>query len=258
MPKHLQHAVVSIRLREWRRMAPRRQPSLSPSQLAAAAPTARAKDLEDPARSAAAAEAGHDRHTCATARASRSGTQPSARARARPCCCCMTASPTRTMGQPVPALANKHEVIVINTRGHGRSKRATRRYRLRPTSPRRIMPCWTISQIDNVALVGWSDDGIIGLDIAIIHLSERLCQALGLRRQLQCRRHQAECRQGPDVRPPISRRPAKTTRSSGKLPTTTKAFVNASVAMWYSRPDYKPEQLAKITTPDRDGRASQI
>jgi pimeloyl-ACP methyl ester carboxylesterase len=75
-------------------------------------------------------------------------------------------------GLQIPALARGFQVIVVDSRGHGRSTRTAVpiTYHLMASDVLFLMDALRIPQ---VALVGWSDGAIIGLDIAIHH-PERL------------------------------------------------------------------------------------
>jgi pimeloyl-ACP methyl ester carboxylesterase len=71
-------------------------------------------------------------------------------------------------GLQVPALAAHYHVIVLDSRGHGRSTRndAPIGYDLMASDVLALMDYLHIHQ---AALIGWSDGAIIGLDIAINH-----------------------------------------------------------------------------------------
>jgi pimeloyl-ACP methyl ester carboxylesterase len=75
-------------------------------------------------------------------------------------------------GQQVRAVARAHQVIVLDSRGHGRSARNDQpiTYHLMATD---VLALMDALKIQKAALVGWSDGGDIGLDIAITH-PERL------------------------------------------------------------------------------------
>jgi pimeloyl-ACP methyl ester carboxylesterase len=101
-------------------------------------------------------------------------------------------------------------------------------------------------KIDKAALLGWSDGGIIGLDIAINH-PERLTRLFafganynpaGLKDISASATFNAYIeRCGQDYA-----RMSPTPKEYG-------AFVEQISQMWATQPDYKPEQLAKITVP---------
>jgi pimeloyl-ACP methyl ester carboxylesterase len=75
-------------------------------------------------------------------------------------------------GELVPALAPHYRVVVMDSRGHGRSSRDARPfgYDLMASD---VLALMDFLKIDKAALIGWSDGAIIGLDIAMHH-PERL------------------------------------------------------------------------------------
>ena len=75
-------------------------------------------------------------------------------------------------GELVPALTKHYHVVVMDSRGHGRSSRDTRPYGY-DLMASDVLALMDFLKIDKAALVGWSDGAIIGLDIAIHH-PERL------------------------------------------------------------------------------------
>jgi pimeloyl-ACP methyl ester carboxylesterase len=68
----------------------------------------------------------------------------------------------------IPGLAAHHEVIVADSRGHGRSTMtdAPITYDLMASDYLALLDYLAVSK---VAVVGWSDGGVIGLDLAIHH-----------------------------------------------------------------------------------------
>src|SRR5580658_4426970 len=75
-------------------------------------------------------------------------------------------------GKLVPALARHFRVIVVDSRGHGRSSRDAQPYGY-DLMASDVLALMDFLKIDKAALVGWSDGAIIGLDIALHH-PERL------------------------------------------------------------------------------------
>lgn len=71
-------------------------------------------------------------------------------------------------GHQVAALRRSHQVIVMDSRGHGRSARDARRfgYDLMADDVVALLDHLNLPRVD---VVGWSDGGIIGLDLAIRH-----------------------------------------------------------------------------------------
>jgi pimeloyl-ACP methyl ester carboxylesterase len=71
-------------------------------------------------------------------------------------------------GLLVRALAPHYRVIVMDSRGHGRSSRDARPYGYDLMADD-VVGLMDYLKIDKAALVGWSDGAIIGLDIALRH-----------------------------------------------------------------------------------------
>src|ERR1035437_4092525 len=71
-------------------------------------------------------------------------------------------------GLQISALAPHYEVIVVDSRGHGRSTRNAEpiTYHLMASD---VLALMDALHIPKAAVVGWSDGAIIGLDIAIHH-----------------------------------------------------------------------------------------
>ena len=68
----------------------------------------------------------------------------------------------------VAALAAHHRVIAIDARGHGRSERGTGALSYHHMAED-VVAVLDGLKLDRVVIVGWSDGGIIGLDLAIHH-----------------------------------------------------------------------------------------
>ena len=75
-------------------------------------------------------------------------------------------------GDQVPVLAKHYRVIVMDSRGHGRSTRDGQPFGYDLMSSD-VLGLMDFLKIQKAAIIGWSDGGIIGLDIAIHH-PERL------------------------------------------------------------------------------------
>ena len=86
------------------------------------------------------------------------------------------------MSYQIRALAKSHFVIAADSRGHGRStdSDAPLSYSLMSDDMSRLLDHL---QIDRVDVVGWSDGGIIGLDLAI-RRPERIKSSCGNQCQL--------------------------------------------------------------------------
>src|SRR5882757_8045044 len=71
-------------------------------------------------------------------------------------------------GNQVPAVAAHHTVVLMDSRGHGRSTRDARPYGydLMADDVVALMDHLKIARAD---IVGWSDGGILGIDLALRH-----------------------------------------------------------------------------------------
>ena len=155
-------------------------------------------------------------------------------------------SNAETWGNQVPALMRSHEVILGESRGHGRSTRSEKPYSYQLMSDDYV-GLLDVLKIEKVALVGWSDGAIIGLDIAMRH-PERLTKlwAYGANTQV------GGLKDGFDKDPVVAEATALQRKQYERLFPTPKgydAFAAEIGQMWNTQPDYKPADLAKITTP---------
>jgi pimeloyl-ACP methyl ester carboxylesterase len=146
----------------------------------------------------------------------------------------------------VEDLMADHKVIVADSRGHGRSTRTAEPYGY-DLMASDYLALLDHLKIDKTALVGWSDGGIIGLDIAMKH-PERLTRLFA---------HAANSNVG-GLTPTVGTDPvfgAYIERMGGeyaRLSPTPKeydAFVEQIGAMWNSEPAWTDAQLAAITVP---------
>ncbi len=155
-------------------------------------------------------------------------------------------SNAETWGNQVPVLARNHEVIVAESRGHGRSTRSNKPYSYQLMADDYI-GLLDYLKVDKVALVGWSDGGIIGLDIAM-----RYPQRLSKLWAYGANTNVAGLKEGFDKDPVFSKAIELQGKQYQRLSPTPNGFddfVAAISKMWNTQPDYKPEQLAMIKTP---------
>ncbi len=149
-------------------------------------------------------------------------------------------------GGQIAELAKQYRVIAMDSRGHGRSTRNADPYSY-GLMAKDVIGLMDHLKIDKASIVGWSDGGIIGLDIAMNH-PDRLDRlfAFGANTNVA------------GLKPNVDKDPtfAKYIEIAGKdyerlskTPKDYNDFVAAISQMWATQPDYKPEQLAKITAP---------
>ena len=148
-------------------------------------------------------------------------------------------------GFQVPALAQHYEVIVMDSRGHGRStwdgKPIT--YHLMASD---VIALMDALHIPKAAIVGWSDGAIIGLDIAIHH-PERFSRlfAFGANSNVAGVRN-------PEGSATFAAYQSRTREEYIKLspaPASFDAFHAALNKMWNTEPDFSDAQLRGIKVP---------
>ncbi|HEV2523882.1 MAG TPA: alpha/beta hydrolase [Gammaproteobacteria bacterium] len=149
-------------------------------------------------------------------------------------------------GNQVPVLAKNYEVIVMDSRGQGRSGNNEKSlgYDLMASDVIGLMDFLKIKQ---AAIVGWSDGGIIGLDIAIHH-PERLTKlfAFGANSDVHGT--------NPDVvnSAVFNAYVARTKTEYEKLSPTPSQYQSLSDQvnkMWATQPNFTKAQLNSITVP---------
>lgn len=146
----------------------------------------------------------------------------------------------------VPELAKSHKVIVADSRGHGRSTRNADPYSYQLMASD-VVALMDHLKIDKAALIGWSDGGIIGLDIAIHH-PERLTKlfAFGANYNVGGLREDTA---NSTVFNAYIEQCGKDYAKLSKTPTEYDAFLNQISQMWATQPDYKKEELQGIKVP---------
>jgi pimeloyl-ACP methyl ester carboxylesterase len=76
---------------------------------------------------------------------------------------------TEYWGNQIQALAPHHTIMVMDSRGHGRSTRDPRPYGYNLMADD-VVALMDVLKVPKVDIVGWSDGGILGLDLAMRHL----------------------------------------------------------------------------------------
>jgi pimeloyl-ACP methyl ester carboxylesterase len=149
-------------------------------------------------------------------------------------------------GDQVPALMKDHEVIVADSRGHGRSTRSGQPFGYDLMSSD-YLALLDYLHIDKVKLAGWSDGGIIGLDIAINH-PDRLVKLWAFGANYTVDGVYADVAEKPVFAAFIERAGEEYARLS-PTPNDYEGFVNAISDMWFSQPAFTAAQLGSIPVP---------
>lgn len=149
-------------------------------------------------------------------------------------------------GNQVKALAAKHTVISIDSRGHGRSSRDDKPYGydLMADDVVGVLDSLKIPRAD---IVGWSDGAIIGIDLALRH-PNRIGKVFAFAANTQTSGVKDAVEKNPTFAAFIER----AGKEYAKLSPTPKeydAFVEQISHMWTSQPNWTDAQLASIKTP---------
>jgi pimeloyl-ACP methyl ester carboxylesterase len=148
-------------------------------------------------------------------------------------------------GLQVAALAPQYRVIVLDSRGHGRSTRTDSPigYDLMSSD---VLALMDYLHVQRAALIGWSDGAIVGLDIAIHH-PERLTRLFAFAAN-------SDPSGVKDVgKSPVFtayiQRAAKEYVQLSPTPTQFNAFLADIEHMWATEPHFTDDQLRGIKVP---------
>jgi pimeloyl-ACP methyl ester carboxylesterase len=148
-------------------------------------------------------------------------------------------------GLLVRALAPRYRVIVMDSRGHGHSSRDARPYGY-DLMASDVVALMDYLKIDKAAVVGWSDGGIIGLDIALHH-PERLTKLFAF-----AANSDPSAVKDVDKSPVFSAFIARARNEYAQLsptPNEYEAFLKQIEKMWDSEPHWTAADLHSIKVP---------
>ncbi|HEY3910858.1 MAG TPA: alpha/beta hydrolase [Stellaceae bacterium] len=148
-------------------------------------------------------------------------------------------------GHQVRALEPYYRVIVMDSRGHGRSTRDQRPYSYDLMADD-VIGLMNFLHIPRAAIVGWSDGAIIGLDIAQRY-PDRLSKLFAFAANSNPS-GVADIAKSPVFNAFIARA-AKEYAALSPTPTQYKQFVAQIEKMWATQPNWSAADLHKITTP---------
>jgi pimeloyl-ACP methyl ester carboxylesterase len=148
-------------------------------------------------------------------------------------------------GRQVAALDRRYRVIVMDSRGHGRSTRDARPfgYDLMASD---VLGLMDFLKIGKAALVGWSDGAIIGLDLAIHH-PERLSKLFAFAANSDPSGVK-DVEQSPVFKAFIARA-EKEYEAHSPTPGQYQSFLAQITKMWETQPHFTAEELHGIKVP---------
>ncbi|HML20690.1 MAG TPA: alpha/beta hydrolase [Aggregatilinea sp.] len=146
----------------------------------------------------------------------------------------------------IPAFSENYYVITMDSRGHGRSTMSDQQigYALMASD---VLALLDYLEIDAVNLVGWSDGGIIGLDIAINH-PERLLKLIAYGANYNPSGVKDDIDTSERFNEYIEMAAEDYVRLSPN-PDNFDAFLENIGNMWATEPNYSVEQMMGITVP---------
>ena len=149
-------------------------------------------------------------------------------------------------GNQVPAVAAHHTVILMDSRGHGRSTRDARPYGydLMADDVVALMDALKIPKAD---IVGWSDGGILGLDLAMRH-KDRVGKVFAFAANTVTGGVVEGVEKNPTFAAYIERAGHEYAEHSA-TPKEYDAFVDQISKMWADQPNWTDDQLKAIDTP---------
>ena len=149
-------------------------------------------------------------------------------------------------GLQVPALVDKkYRVVVMDSRGHGRSARDARPYGY-DLMAEDVIGLLDHLKIPKAAVVGWSDGAILGLDIAIHH-PDRISKLFAFAANSNVA-GVADISTSKVFNAYIERTAGEYEKLS-PTPKDFQGFLDQIGKMWATQPDFTDAQLAAITTP---------
>jgi pimeloyl-ACP methyl ester carboxylesterase len=148
-------------------------------------------------------------------------------------------------GARVLAVAAHHTVILMDSRGHGRSTRDARAYGydLMADDVVALMDHLKIVKAD---IVGWSDGGILGIDLALRH-KDRVGKVFAFAANTLTSGVKDNVEKNPTFAAYI-KRAGHEYESQSATPKEYNSFVDQISKMWAEQPNWSDAQLAAIDT----------
>jgi pimeloyl-ACP methyl ester carboxylesterase len=149
-------------------------------------------------------------------------------------------------GNQVPAVAAHHTVILMDSRGHGRSTRDARPYGYDLMADD-VVALMDFLKIPRTDVVGWSDGGILGIDLALRH-RDRVGKVFAFAANTVT----SGVVDGVEKNPTFARfidRAGHEYATHSATPGEYKAFVDQISKMWAEQPNWTDAQLKAVDTP---------
>jgi pimeloyl-ACP methyl ester carboxylesterase len=148
-------------------------------------------------------------------------------------------------GNQVKALQSRYRVIVMDSRGHGRSSRDDKPYGY-DLMASDVLALMDFLKIPKAAIIGWSDGAIIGLDIALNH-PERLTKLFAFAANSDPS-GVSDITSSPVFNAFIARA-EKEYEMLSPTPTEYQSFLAQVQKMWETQPNWTADDLGRIAVP---------
>jgi pimeloyl-ACP methyl ester carboxylesterase len=149
-------------------------------------------------------------------------------------------------GSQVRALAPHHTVVVMDSRGHGRSTRDSRPYGYDLMADD-VVALMDVLKVPKADIVGWSDGGILGLDLAMRH-PDRVGKIFAFAANTVTSGVVDGVEKNPTFAAFIERA-GREYEAHSATPAEYDAFVEQISKMWASQPNWTDAQLKALTAP---------
>ena len=149
-------------------------------------------------------------------------------------------------GNQVPAVAAHHTVILMDSRGHGRTTRDARPYGYDLMADD-VVALMDVLKIPKADVVGWSDGGILGIDLAMRH-KDRVGKVFAFAANTVTSGVVEGVEKNPTFAAYIDRAGHEYAEHSA-TPKEYDAFVDQISKMWADQPNWTDDQLKAIDTP---------
>jgi pimeloyl-ACP methyl ester carboxylesterase len=149
-------------------------------------------------------------------------------------------------GNQIQALMPRRMVIVMDSRGHGRSTRDARPYGYDLMADD-VVALMDFLKVPKADVVGWSDGGILGLDLAIRH-QDRVGRIFAFAANTMPSGVKDDVEKNPTFAAFI-KRAGDEYQSHSSTPKEYDAFVEQISKMWASEPNWTDAQLNAIAAP---------
>jgi pimeloyl-ACP methyl ester carboxylesterase len=149
-------------------------------------------------------------------------------------------------GNQVPAVAAHHTVILMDSRGHGRSTRDQRPYGYDLMADD-VVALMDFLKIPKADIVGWSDGGILGIDLALRH-KDRVGKVFAFAANTVTSGVIDGVEKNPTFAAYIQRAGHEYANQSS-TPGEYQAFVDQISKMWAEQPNWTDAQLESIDRP---------